>query len=611
MKKFLLPLILVFILFIHTADAQFVNESEVTIKAVAVTTGETSEGVVINITTLITPGDGKIFVSTTPYTQIDMQGSAQLSALTACDVLGKDFLDYNFFYTIESMSPIVGGPSAGGVMTIATMAALQNLSISEDVYMTGMIYPDGSIGPVGGLPAKLRAAADRGVNTFLIPQGQRTVVVEEVVTEERGPFIFRTTEKKEVNLIDLGNELGVNVAEVNTVEDAFAYYTGYSVSEPEVTFNVSQYSDIMVKLADRMKSDALELMEKAEQHADEDELASIKNTIDQAEENYEEEDYYTSTSQYFQAKIDMRYVIYKHTLTTSNIDEEFKRVEQEIDFCVECLEDYEAMGVNSFQLIGAAEERINKAEKYLEDARSSGDFDTAINNLALARERVESGKAWLSLLDTIEKDIKLDKKQVKKRAQFYLSQAESLIVYSSSIGGHSVLINRARESADLSSEMLDEGFYAGAVTSAIDSIVKTSISVELIGATEGQIAEKTGSAEESARGALSEVQFITPILPAAYFEFANNMNNNLEKLMYYKLSERLAETMLTMAKENPNKTLVKTEPPSYEEGEPPTRDREGNIDAPGEQIEVPGFGVLTAITGISACYYAYRSRRRN
>lgn len=143
MKKFLLALVIVFFMSLHTVDAQLVGGNKVTIKAVAVTTGKTSEGVVINITTHVTPGNGKIFVSTTPYTQIDMQGSAQLSALTACDVLGKDFLNHNFYYTVDSTSPIVGGPSAGSVMTIATMAALQNLTLNENVYMTGMVNPDG------------------------------------------------------------------------------------------------------------------------------------------------------------------------------------------------------------------------------------------------------------------------------------------------------------------------------------------------------------------------------------------------------------------------------------------------------------------------------------
>ena len=101
MKKvrcFILGFVLLFTL-INIASAQFVNESRVDIKAVAVTSGE-SRGVVIDITVIVTPGDGKVFVSTTPFTEIDMQGSAQLAALTACDLLGIDFMKYNFFYEI-------------------------------------------------------------------------------------------------------------------------------------------------------------------------------------------------------------------------------------------------------------------------------------------------------------------------------------------------------------------------------------------------------------------------------------------------------------------------------------------------------------------------------
>lgn len=77
--------------------------------------------------------------------------------------------------------------------------------------------------------------------------------------------------------------------------------------------------------------------------------------------------------------------------------------------------------------------------------------------------------------------------------------------------------------------------------------------------------------------------------------------------MYYKLSERLAETMLTMAKESPNKTLVKTEP-SY--NEPSGSGQSSNIPpAPGEQINVPGFEVFGAIAAIATCsYFVYRKR---
>jgi|Deesub1362A_J573_1020465.scaffolds.fasta_scaffold00560_6 uncharacterized protein len=598
MKRLLL-LIFFILICTYTVKAQFVNETEVTVKAVAVTTGEQPAGVIINITAIITPGNGKIFVSTSPFTQIDMQGSAQLAALTACDVLGMDFLSYNFFYTIESGAPIVGGPSAGAVMTIATMAALKNLKINENVFMTGMIYPDGSIGPVGGIPQKLEAASKNQAEVFLIPEGQRNVVVHEEVVERKGPFVFKSIRAKTVDLIEMGNELGVDVVEVSNVENAFVYYTGYSLAKPEVAINISIYSDILKNLADKMKKDAMDLLKVAEQYADSEELDNVMNTINMAKENYERENYYTSTSQYFSAKIEMRYIVYRHTLTADNIDDEFRTVEEEINYCLDCIRNYENMGVNSFQLIGAAEERIKKSEEYLERAKTSRNFDTAIQNLAFARERIESAKAWLSLLKTIKEDIPLDKEQIKRRAQFYLSQAESLIIYASTIGGSSTLIGLARESSELANKQIDDGFYAGAVTSAIDSIVKTSISIELIGLDETQIEEKIKVARVSAEEALSEVQFVTPILPAAYFEFAETMDNSFDKLMYYKLSERLSEIMLIFAKENPEKQLIETVPeiPSYER-------------TVRKEIEVPGFGLLTAISAVLFCYFAIYIRKR-
>ena len=578
MKQLLLLVFLVLICSC-TVNAQFVNETEVTVKAVAVTTGEQPTGVVINITVIITPGNGKIFVSTSPFTQIDMQGSAQLAALTACDILGMDFLSYDFFYTIESEAPIVGGPSAGGVMTIATMAALKNLQINDRVFMTGMIYPDGSIGPVGGIPQKLKAASKNNAEIFLIPKGQRNVVVHEEVVERKGPFVFKSIRSKTVDLVEMGNELGVNVVEVHNVEDAFVYYTGYSLAKPEVTINISRYSDILINLADKMKKDAMDLLKVAEKYADNGELDNVMNTINRAKENYEKGNYYTSTSQYFSAMIEMRYIIYRHTLTTDNIDDEFKTVEEEINYCIDCLRNYDSIGVNSFQLIGAAEERVKKSEDYLEKAKTSRNFDDALQNLAFARERIESAKAWLSLLKTIKEDIPLDKGQIRRRAQFYLNQAESLIVYASTIGGSSTLIGLAQESSKLASNQIDDGFYAGAVTSAIDSIVKTSISIELIGVDESQLEEKTRDAKISAEEALSEVQFVSPILPAAYFEFAETMENSFDKLMYYKLSERLSEIMLIFANENPEKQLVETVPeiPSY------------NREPLQKEIDIPGF----------------------
>ncbi len=47
--------------------------------------------------------------------------------------------------------------------------------------MTGMINPDGSIGPIGGILQKIDAAYSVGATRFLLPKGQMTYT--EMVTE--------------------------------------------------------------------------------------------------------------------------------------------------------------------------------------------------------------------------------------------------------------------------------------------------------------------------------------------------------------------------------------------------------------------------------------------
>ena len=251
MRK-LFTLIALLLLLASTSSAEFVNATQKNIKAVAVVSGE-NRGATINITVIVTPGNGRVFVSTLPYTEIDMQGSAQLAAITACDLTGKDFLKYDFFYIIEAEAPIVGGPSAGGIMTVATIAALLDLPIRKDVFMTGMIYPDGFIGPVGGIPYKLEAAAESGAKIFLIPKGQRYVEVEETKRIQRGPFVLITTETKTVDVVDYGRKLGVTVIEVETVNEALKYFTGYEIRRSEGKIDLSQYSYLLKKLADYMR----------------------------------------------------------------------------------------------------------------------------------------------------------------------------------------------------------------------------------------------------------------------------------------------------------------------------------------------------------------------
>jgi hypothetical protein len=106
----------------------------------------------------------------------------------------------------------IDGPSAGGILTVGLLAALRGQDLLEGVTMTGTITPEGSIGPVGMVQTKIESAASAGFTTILIPPQTR--------------IAFDPETQQEIDLVDVGAELGVEVIPVGTVSDAYEKFTG-------------------------------------------------------------------------------------------------------------------------------------------------------------------------------------------------------------------------------------------------------------------------------------------------------------------------------------------------------------------------------------------------
>jgi uncharacterized protein len=135
-----------------------------------------------------------------------------------------DVNKYDIIYTVESNSILVGGPSAGGALTVATIAALENKKIKSDVLMTGTINPDGTIGEVGGILEKAQAAKALGAKLFLVPKGQGTETYlqpDENCVQQAG-FTFCTTKYIETT-VNIGKSAGIEVIEVANVTEAMKY----------------------------------------------------------------------------------------------------------------------------------------------------------------------------------------------------------------------------------------------------------------------------------------------------------------------------------------------------------------------------------------------------
>ena len=106
----------------------------------------------------------------------------------------------------------IDGPSAGGLLAVGIRADLASGSVASNKTMTGTILPNGAIGPVGGIPAKLRAAKDAGLTTVLIPKGQ-TISTDPASGEK-------------VNVVEQGRTLGIDVQETASVVEATDVLTG-------------------------------------------------------------------------------------------------------------------------------------------------------------------------------------------------------------------------------------------------------------------------------------------------------------------------------------------------------------------------------------------------
>ena len=171
----------------------------------------TSKGGVEPAVVVVTPGTGGFEVDlATEQAQgagpqwVAASGSAAAVA-TLLSSVDPRTIDIRF----EVSGPI-DGPSGGAMLTVAVLAAIRGLELREGVTMTGTIGPDGSVGRVGLVPTKVRAAADAGYTLVLVPAANATDV----------------DSSTGLDVVALGDSLGIEVQPVANLGEAVAAFTG-------------------------------------------------------------------------------------------------------------------------------------------------------------------------------------------------------------------------------------------------------------------------------------------------------------------------------------------------------------------------------------------------
>ena len=183
------------------------------------------KGSIMNISVEIGPGKGRVLVQTKPLMGVVFQGAANTAVAVATNRTGYDLLKSDVIFSIDSGDQIaeVDGPSAGALMTLLAISALEKRPINGSLTLTGTINSDGHIGAIGGVLAKASAAKDHGKTLFLIPAENQFITPPASGTAGAGTFTIPQQVQQQVSAKDyIEKNIGINVTYVNTIDDIIA-----------------------------------------------------------------------------------------------------------------------------------------------------------------------------------------------------------------------------------------------------------------------------------------------------------------------------------------------------------------------------------------------------
>ena len=103
-------------------------------------------------------------------------------------------------------------------MAAGYLAAMTGAAVDPTVTMTGIINPDGTIGPVGGIPEKLAGSIEKGKKKIGFPIGMRYARSE--ATGEN------------IDLVELAQKHGALAVEIADVREAYHLLTGKTLPQP-------------------------------------------------------------------------------------------------------------------------------------------------------------------------------------------------------------------------------------------------------------------------------------------------------------------------------------------------------------------------------------------
>ncbi len=411
-------LIVLLLMVVVVCGLSRVLERCIIIHALAVS-GNTGE--VINIDVLMLhPGDGRVYVAASPL-PYGSSGtlfitSSQLAMYIASTIAGVNPDNYSFLIRPQSTLIMIGGPSASAYITCAMYALLTNSTFRENITMTGMILPGGIIGPVGGVPLKIEAAAREGFREVLVPAFNYLALSPDEIPEN------------------------VRVIPVVDVYHAIEYFTGKHILYTNITLSsirkITTFRVITKYLWDLIYYRFNHTINLASIPPEDRE--AVLNLYNEAIELANKGDYYTAASTLYRALIKY-YIAYTNVEVSRRGIQYLYALREDVTNMLRDVETrlqkYTELKLNplSVDLIVGIYDRVEIAKELLREfdtSMASGDLSKAVELIAEARARTETLYDWLKVLSRVQAETTISMRTISKLSRLYIEFLKSLLGYS-------------------------------------------------------------------------------------------------------------------------------------------------------------------------------------
>ena len=522
-------------------------------KLLAVKETETGyEGGIADLFLEIKPGSGRVFLETFPLTRTDTQMSTRFAKAIACDIIEKDCDGIDFFYTITADSAIIAGPSAGSSIAVLTVAMLENLELNENYAITGTINSGGLIGPVGGLKAKVEAGKKSGIKRVLIPAGEIIVRVDNTTTD----------------LKNLSKELGIEVIEVSTLNEAVKEFTGKEIKQRFKSIDISEeYTSTMKSLAKGLCDRGNKLKAETRNLNYSINISALKenayNLTIKGKEAFEKQTFYSSASYCFGANVEYStLILLSKNLSKEQAIKEVEKLNKEIADFRNKVESLEKKTITDLEAYIVVRERLAEAEEYaaqsLETLNRTNKTERIARTLAYASERVNSAYSWATFLGKKGKTFNLNKDVLKKSCQNKISEADERKQYVELYFPGT--LETIKKGIDKAAEELEKGNYELCLSQASRAKADVDIILSVFGVDSEQyqnIVERkleivrNNIAKEAAKG-------IFPILGYSYYEYANSLKNSdvFSAMLYSEYALELGNLDIYFKESNGKRKII-------------------------------------------------------